>query len=107
MSIPSLPAFTTSSASDSARVCVRSVLERNAGDDSRFLPRNVGARKDASRLTVLHAARHALATQRGAVLHYILLEGWCNHVASCAYDLVTLCCAGASTQPNKTVFASV
>jgi hypothetical protein len=60
ISIPSLPA----SATASARVRVRSVLERSAGDYSRFLPRDVGVRKDASRLPALRAARQALATQR-------------------------------------------
>ena len=60
----SLPTSTTASASASARARVRSVLERSAGDYSRFLPRDVGARKDASRLPTLRAARHALATRR-------------------------------------------
>ena len=63
-SIPSLRASPTTSASDSARARVRSVLERSAGDYSRFLPRDAGVRKDASRLPALRAARHALATQR-------------------------------------------
>ena len=43
---------------------VRSVLERSAGDYSRFLPRHVGVRKSASRLPALRTARHALAVQR-------------------------------------------
>jgi hypothetical protein len=68
VSIPSLPASTTASASDSARARVRSVLERSAGDYSRFLPRDVGVRKDASRLPALRAARNALATQRDVSL---------------------------------------
>jgi len=54
----------TTSAPDSARARVRSVLERSAGDYSRFLPRDVGGRKDASSLPPLRAARNALATQR-------------------------------------------
>jgi len=61
--MPSLHASTTASA-DSARARVRSVLERSAGDYSRFLPRDVGVCKDTSRLPALRAARHALATQR-------------------------------------------
>jgi hypothetical protein len=64
ISTPSLPASSSASASDSARARVRSVLERSAGDYSRFLPRDVGVRKDASRLPTLRAARHALATRR-------------------------------------------
>jgi len=64
ISVPSLPASTTASASDTARARVRSVLERSAGDYSRFLPRDVGVRKDTSRLPALRAARNALATQR-------------------------------------------
>ena len=68
MSIPSLPASTTASAPDSARARVRSILERSAGDYSRFLPRDVGVRKDASRLPPLRAARNALATQRDVSL---------------------------------------
>jgi hypothetical protein len=64
MSIPSLPASMTASASASARARVLSVLERSAGDYSRFLPRDVGVSKDASRLPALRVARHALATQR-------------------------------------------
>ena len=64
ISIPSLPASTTASASNSASDRVRSVLERSAGDYSRFLLRGVGPRKDASRLPALRAARQALATQR-------------------------------------------
>jgi hypothetical protein len=47
---------------------VRSVLERSAGDYSRFLPRRVGVRKDASRLPALRTARHALAVQRDVSL---------------------------------------
>ena len=43
---------------------VRSVLERSAGDYSRFLPRRVGVSKSASRLPALRTARHALAVQR-------------------------------------------
>ena len=68
ISIPSLPASTTTSASDSARARVRNVLERSAGDYSRFLPRDVGGRKDASRLPALRAARNALAAQRDVSL---------------------------------------
>ncbi|KAH9958988.1 hypothetical protein BC827DRAFT_536493 [Russula dissimulans] len=49
-------------ASMSARV--RSVLERRAGDYSRFLPHRVGVRKDASRPPALRTARHALSVQR-------------------------------------------
>lgn len=49
---------------DSARARVRNVLERSAGDYSRLLPRDVGVRKDASRLPALRAARYALGTQR-------------------------------------------
>ncbi|KAF8492786.1 hypothetical protein F5888DRAFT_1727395 [Russula emetica] len=64
ISTPSLPASTTTTASDSARARVRGVLERSAGDYSRFLPRDVGVRKDVSRLPALRAARQALATQR-------------------------------------------
>lgn len=60
---PSLLASTTDP-DNSARARVRSVLERSAGDYSRFLPRDVGVRKDASRLSVLRAARYALGTQR-------------------------------------------
>ena len=59
----------TASASDSSRARVRSVLERSAGDYSRFLPRDVGVRKDASRLPALRAARNALATQRDVSLN--------------------------------------
>ncbi|KAH9059121.1 hypothetical protein EDB87DRAFT_830261 [Lactarius vividus] len=47
---------------------VRSVLERNAGDYSRFLPRTVGVRKSASCPPVLRTARHALAAQRDVSL---------------------------------------
>jgi hypothetical protein len=64
ISTPSLPASKTASASDSARARVRSVLERSAGDYSRFLPRDAGGRKDAKRLPALRAARYAFATQR-------------------------------------------
>ena len=53
-------------ASTTARV--RSVLERNAGDYSRFLPRRVGVRKSASRPPALRTARHALAAQRDVSL---------------------------------------
>ncbi|KAI0253272.1 hypothetical protein BJV78DRAFT_1195510 [Lactifluus subvellereus] len=49
-------------ASTTARV--RSVLERSAGDYSRFLPRRAGVRKNVSRLSALRTARHALAVQR-------------------------------------------
>ncbi|KAH9166895.1 hypothetical protein EDB89DRAFT_2000710, partial [Lactarius sanguifluus] len=47
---------------------VRSVLERSAGDYSRFLPRSVGVRKSPSRPPVLRTARHALAAQRDVSL---------------------------------------
>lgn len=47
---------------------VRGVLERSAGDYSRFLPRRVGVRKNASRLPALRTARHALAVQRDVSL---------------------------------------
>ncbi|KAH9070700.1 hypothetical protein EDB83DRAFT_2367667 [Lactarius deliciosus] len=47
---------------------VRSVLERSAGDYSRFLPRTVGVRKSASSPPVLRTARHALAAQRDVSL---------------------------------------
>jgi hypothetical protein len=47
---------------------VRSVLERSAGDYSRFFPRRLGVRKDASRLPALRTARHALAVQRDVSL---------------------------------------
>ncbi|KAI0297588.1 hypothetical protein B0F90DRAFT_880969 [Multifurca ochricompacta] len=47
---------------------VRSVLERSAGDYSRFLPRYVGMRKSASRPPALRTARHALASQRDVSL---------------------------------------
>ena len=47
---------------------VRSVLERSAGDYSRFLPRRVGVRKSASRPPALRTARHALAVQRDVSL---------------------------------------
>jgi hypothetical protein len=50
-------------ASTTARV--RSVLERGAGDYSRFLPRHVGVRKNIS---ALRTARHALAVQRDVSL---------------------------------------
>lgn len=53
-------------ASTTARV--RSVLERSAGDYSRFLPRRVGVRKSASRPPALRTARHALAAQRDVSL---------------------------------------
>jgi len=53
-----LPAHTSTTAR------VRSVLERSAGDYSRFLPRHVGVRKSASPLPALRTARHALAVQR-------------------------------------------
>ncbi len=53
-------------ASTTARV--RSVLERSAGDYSRFLSRRVGVRKSASRPPVLRTARHALAGQRDVSL---------------------------------------
>jgi hypothetical protein len=43
---------------------VRGVLERSAGDYSRFLPRSVGVRKSASSPPALRTARHALAVQR-------------------------------------------
>lgn len=60
---PAVPPSTTAAAR------VRSVLERNAGDYSRFLPRRVGLRKtDDSRLPALRTARHALATQRDVSL---------------------------------------
>ena len=86
--MPSLPPFTTFSTSDTAHICVCSVLERNTGNYSSFLPRNFGACKDASRLPALHAARHALVTipSSSAMFHYLLLEGWCNHVVSWADD---------------------
>jgi hypothetical protein len=45
-------------------VRVRGVLERRAGDYSRFLPHQVGVRKNGLRLPPLRTARHALATQR-------------------------------------------
>ena len=57
-----LPAY----ASATARV--RSVLERSAGDYSRFLPRRVGVRKSVSRPPALRTARHALAAQRDVSL---------------------------------------
>jgi len=47
---------------------VRSALERSAGDYSRFLPHQVGVRKDASRLPALRTARHALSAQRDVSL---------------------------------------
>ncbi|KAH8993934.1 hypothetical protein EDB92DRAFT_1851745 [Lactarius akahatsu] len=47
---------------------VRSVLERSAGDYSRFLPRTVGVRKSASTPPALRTARHALAAQRDVSL---------------------------------------
>ncbi|KAH9041338.1 hypothetical protein EDB85DRAFT_1922541 [Lactarius pseudohatsudake] len=56
-----LPAY----ASTTARV--RSVLERSAGDYSRFLPHTVGVRKSASP-PPLRTARHALAAQRDVSL---------------------------------------
>lgn len=52
-------------ASTTARV--RSVLERSAGDYSRFLPRTVGVRKSASP-PAFRTARHALAAQRDVSL---------------------------------------
>jgi len=52
----------------SATARVRSVLERSAGDYSRFVPRSVGVRKSASRPTALRTARHALAAQRDVSL---------------------------------------
>jgi hypothetical protein len=52
----------------SATARVRSVLERSAGDYSRFLPRRVGVRKSASRPPALRTARHALAAQRDVSL---------------------------------------
>ncbi|KAI9444529.1 hypothetical protein H4582DRAFT_1909483 [Lactarius indigo] len=52
----------------SATARVRTVLERSAGDYSRFLPRYVGVRKSASRPPVLRTARHALAAQRDVSL---------------------------------------
>ncbi|KAI9438438.1 hypothetical protein BJY52DRAFT_1421484 [Lactarius psammicola] len=57
-----LPAY----ASTTARV--RNVLERSAGDYSRFLSRRVGVRKSASRPPALRTARHALAAQRDVSL---------------------------------------
>ncbi|KAH8987758.1 hypothetical protein EDB86DRAFT_3104941 [Lactarius hatsudake] len=57
-----LPAY----ASMTARV--RSVLERSAGDYSRFLPRTVGVRKSPSSPPALRTARHALAAQRDVSL---------------------------------------
>jgi len=56
------PAYTSTTAR------VRSVLERSAGDYSRFLPRRVGVRKSASRPPALRTARHALAVQRDVSL---------------------------------------
>jgi hypothetical protein len=47
---------------------VRNVLERSAGDYSRFLPRRVGVRKNASRMPALRTARHALAVRRDVSL---------------------------------------
>lgn len=64
----SLASSTAVSASTSARVRVRGVLERRAGDYSRFLPRQVGVRKNGLRLPPLRTARHALATQRDVSL---------------------------------------
>jgi hypothetical protein len=58
----SLPAPTSTTAR------VRSVLERSAGDYSRFFPHRVGVRKDISRLSPLRTARHALAVQRDVSL---------------------------------------
>ena len=52
------------SAHTSTTTRVRSLLERSAGDYSRFLPRHVGVRKSASPLPALRTARHALAVQR-------------------------------------------
>lgn len=57
-----LPLPLAAHTSSTARV--RSVLERSAGDYSRFLPRRVGVRKSASSLPALRTARHALAVQR-------------------------------------------
>ncbi len=68
ISLHSLAASTTVSAPDSARSRVRSVLERSAGDYSRFLPRHFGVRKNSSSLPAFHTARHALATQRDVSL---------------------------------------
>jgi hypothetical protein len=42
---------------------VRGVLEHSAGDYSRFLPRRIGMRKNASRLPALRTAHHALVVQ--------------------------------------------
>jgi hypothetical protein len=47
---------------------VRNVLERSAGDYSRFLPRSIGVPKSAARPPVLRTARHALATRRDVSL---------------------------------------
>jgi hypothetical protein len=52
----------------SATARVRNVLERSAGDYSRFLPRRVGVRKNTSRLSALRTAHHALAVQRDVSL---------------------------------------
>lgn len=57
-------ASSTTTASATSRSRVRGVLERSAGDYSRFLPRQVGVRKSALRLPPLRTARHALGTQR-------------------------------------------
>ncbi|KAH9980503.1 hypothetical protein BJV74DRAFT_104207 [Russula compacta] len=61
---PAVPPSTTAAAR------VRSVLERSAGDYSRFLPRRVGLRKTDSRLRIpaMRTARLALATQRDVSL---------------------------------------
>jgi hypothetical protein len=42
---------------------VHGILERSAGDYSRFLPHRVGVRKNALWLPVLRTAHHALAVQ--------------------------------------------
>jgi hypothetical protein len=68
ISLHSLPASTTVSAPDSARARVRSVLERSAGDYSRFLPRHFGVGMNSSRLPAFRTAGHALATQRDVSL---------------------------------------
>jgi len=58
----------TPSASDNAHAHIRGVLEHRVGDYLRFLPRDVGVRKDISRLPALRAARDALATWRNVSL---------------------------------------
>ena len=69
---------------------VRGVLERSAGDYSRFLPRSVGVRKSASRPPALRTARHALAAQRDVSL---------------SQRAIALHIIGGLTQPRRQVSA--